>query len=46
MAKTVNKKQTIQLADGQFYVNPKEIFCGDKVTLQYQTVFHHKEYLR
>ena len=38
MAKTVNKKQTIQLADGQFFVNPKEIFCGDKVTLQYQTV--------
>ena len=38
MAKTVNKKQTIQLADGQFYVNPKEIFCGDKVSLQYQTV--------
>ena len=38
MAKTVNKKQTIQLADGQFFVNPKEIFCGDKVSLQYQTV--------
>ena len=39
MAKTVNKKQTIQLGDGQFYVNPKEIFCGDKVSLKYQTVF-------
>ena len=38
MAKTVNKKQTIQLADGQFFVNPKEIFCGDKVVLKYQTV--------
>ncbi len=38
MSKIVNQNNLIQFSGGQFFVSPKEIFCGDKVNLQYQTV--------
>ncbi len=39
MAKTTNQNQNVvQLTNGHFFVSPKEIFCGDKVFLQYQSL--------
>ena len=39
MSKTLSQNQNVmQLLNGQFFVNPKEIFCGDKVLLQYQVL--------
>lgn len=37
MANTTTQN-IIQINNGQFFLNPKEIFCGDKVFLQYQSV--------
>ncbi len=39
MTKNTNQSQNIvQLTNGQSFVSPKEIFCGDKVLLQYQVL--------
>lgn len=35
---TKQDSNIVQLSNGQSFVNPKEIFCGDKVLLQYQVL--------